>query len=144
MRVIDVLGLFCWHAIHGCLYNQALADVRSTGVGIKCRYCRSWTPSPIVMIIGECHIRNVLYVSGVKRTPFPLPLKNSVSDIELSQLCGGNKQLFCHFVTLSCPYGRAVLREWQGDFFFQYGNIIIFTPSAISRLNCAFPDSWVV
>ena len=24
---------------HGCLYNQAFADVRSTGAGIKCLYC---------------------------------------------------------------------------------------------------------
>ena len=30
MCVIDVLG---------CLYNQALADVRSTGAGTKCLYC---------------------------------------------------------------------------------------------------------
>ena len=36
--VIDVLGLFltCYH---GCLYNQALADVRSTCAGFKCLYC---------------------------------------------------------------------------------------------------------
>ena len=25
--------------MHGCLYNQALADNRSTGAGIKCLYC---------------------------------------------------------------------------------------------------------
>ena len=36
--VID--WLFCWHVIHGCLYNQALADVRSTGSGITCLYCK--------------------------------------------------------------------------------------------------------
>ena len=35
--VIDVLGLFF---IHGCLYNQALADVRSTCARIKCLYCK--------------------------------------------------------------------------------------------------------
>ena len=33
--VIDVLGSFFCHFIHGCLYNQALTDVRSTGLGIK-------------------------------------------------------------------------------------------------------------
>ena len=33
--VIDVLGLFLWHGIHGRLYNRALADVRSTSVGIN-------------------------------------------------------------------------------------------------------------
>ena len=32
--VIDELFLFYLHAIHGRLYNQALADVRSTGAGI--------------------------------------------------------------------------------------------------------------
>ena len=37
--VIDVLGISIWHVIHGFLYNQALADVRSTGAGIKCLYC---------------------------------------------------------------------------------------------------------
>ena len=40
--VIDVFGLYFWHDIHGCLYNQALADVRSTGAGIECLYCSSW------------------------------------------------------------------------------------------------------
>ena len=34
--VIDVFGLFAKCVIHGCLYNQALADVRPTVVGIKC------------------------------------------------------------------------------------------------------------
>ena len=37
MWVIYVLGFL--HVIHRCLYNQALADVRSTGVGIKCTVC---------------------------------------------------------------------------------------------------------
>ena len=27
-----------------CLYNQTLADIRSTGAGIKCLYCRSLYP----------------------------------------------------------------------------------------------------
>ena len=31
-----------WHVIHGCLYNQALADIRSIGAGIKCLYCRCY------------------------------------------------------------------------------------------------------
>ena len=35
-RVFDVLGLFYGNVIHGCLYNQALADVQSTGEGIRC------------------------------------------------------------------------------------------------------------
>ena len=37
--VIDVLGTSFWHVIHRALYNQALADVRSIGAGIKCLYC---------------------------------------------------------------------------------------------------------
>ena len=37
--VTDVLSMLFWHVIHGCLYNQALADIRSTGAGIKCLYC---------------------------------------------------------------------------------------------------------
>ena len=28
------------HIIHGCLYNQALADDQSTGAEIKCLYCK--------------------------------------------------------------------------------------------------------
>ena len=32
------MACFFWHFIHGCLYNQALADVRSTGAGIKYLY----------------------------------------------------------------------------------------------------------
>ena len=32
--------LIIWHIIYGCLYNQAIAHVRSTGAGIKCLYYR--------------------------------------------------------------------------------------------------------
>ena len=38
MWAIDVLCLF-FDVIHWCLYNLALADVRSTVAGIKCLYC---------------------------------------------------------------------------------------------------------
>ena len=31
--------IFFWYVINSCLYNVALADFRSTGVGIKCLYC---------------------------------------------------------------------------------------------------------
>ena len=31
--------MYSAYAFHGCLYNQALADVRSTVLGIKCPYC---------------------------------------------------------------------------------------------------------
>ena len=27
---------YFWHVIHGCLYNQALADIRLIAAGIKC------------------------------------------------------------------------------------------------------------
>ena len=37
--VTDVLDLFFWHVIYRCVYNQALADVRSTGAGIKYIFC---------------------------------------------------------------------------------------------------------
>ena len=33
--------LIFWHVIHGCLHNQAPADVRSTSAGVKCLYCIS-------------------------------------------------------------------------------------------------------
>ena len=36
--VIDVVGLFLRHDTDGCLYNQVLADIRSTGAGNKCLY----------------------------------------------------------------------------------------------------------
>ena len=36
--VIDVLG-FQKNVIHGYLYKQALADVRSSGAGLKYLYC---------------------------------------------------------------------------------------------------------
>ena len=38
---IVVFGLFFWQVSHGCLYNHALADARSTGAGIKCLYVHS-------------------------------------------------------------------------------------------------------
>ena len=34
-KAIDVLGLLFDIVIHGCFYNQALADVRSIAAGIK-------------------------------------------------------------------------------------------------------------
>ena len=45
--VFDVLFLYVWHNIHGCFYNQARADVRSSGAGIKCPYCRLVMALPI-------------------------------------------------------------------------------------------------
>ena len=48
--VTGVLGLFSECVIHGYLYNQALADVRSTGVGTGCLYCSS---SRLVVIMGN-------------------------------------------------------------------------------------------
>ena len=43
-QIATLRSLMCfdhfWHVIHGVLYNQALADVRSTGAGTKCLYCR--------------------------------------------------------------------------------------------------------
>ena len=39
MWVIDGPGVFTLHIIHECLYNQALADVRSAGAGINYLYC---------------------------------------------------------------------------------------------------------
>ena len=33
---------FFGNVIHGCLYNQAMTDIRSTGAGIKCLYCRNY------------------------------------------------------------------------------------------------------
>ena len=35
-QAIGVLGTFIESYQNGCLYNQALADVWSTGAGIKC------------------------------------------------------------------------------------------------------------
>ena len=35
------LSYLNWNVIHGCLYNQAMAGVRSTGAGIKWLYCTS-------------------------------------------------------------------------------------------------------
>ena len=36
----SLMCLTCfWHVIYRCLYNQALADVRSTGAGIKYIFC---------------------------------------------------------------------------------------------------------
>ena len=37
--VIDVLGSFLSHVIHGCLYSHALTDIWLSGAGIKCLYC---------------------------------------------------------------------------------------------------------
>ena len=37
------------HVIHACLYNQALADVRSFGAGIKCLYC-------IIVVFSTKHL----------------------------------------------------------------------------------------
>ena len=35
----SLMCLAYFDVFHGCLYNQVLADVRSTSVGIKCLYC---------------------------------------------------------------------------------------------------------
>ena len=35
--IIDMLGIY-FDVIHGCLYNQSLVDVLSTGAGIESQY----------------------------------------------------------------------------------------------------------
>ena len=70
--------IFLLHDIHWCLYNQALADVRSTGAGIKCLYCTCiWVSlvcitqiedtvkefSPIISIIIKCYVfSHLIYI----------------------------------------------------------------------------------
>ena len=41
--------LILWHGFHGCLCNQAQADVLSSWAGIKCLYCTllTWPPRPM-------------------------------------------------------------------------------------------------
>ena len=48
------LGLFSLDVSHGCLYNGALVDVRSTGAGIKCLYC-NFRAGHAVYSIVFCH-----------------------------------------------------------------------------------------
>ena len=45
------LTYFVWHVIHGCLYSQALAGIRSTGARITCLYCRTFNS----FIYNFCH-----------------------------------------------------------------------------------------
>ena len=61
MWIIDVLGFFI-HFIHRRVYNQALADVRSTGAGIKCQHCRL-IPLTASLVVPKCCIS-----SHIKRT----------------------------------------------------------------------------
>ena len=54
--VTDVLTLFFKHIIHWCLYNLALADVRSTGAGIKCVYC-TFSLHSLLLLSGKRQIK---------------------------------------------------------------------------------------
>ena len=40
LRGLCVCLPYLLNVIHGCLYNQTLADVKSTGGEIKCTHCR--------------------------------------------------------------------------------------------------------
>ena len=71
--VIDVLGLFSWHVNHGCLYNQALADVQSTGAGIKCLYGMlyvSVTTSEMESGINNIYIITPISPMAICNNPF--------------------------------------------------------------------------
>ena len=50
-----MFGVF-FDVTHGCLFNHALADVRSTGAGIKCLCC--------MCLAGESGIRLLTYIHG--------------------------------------------------------------------------------
>ena len=52
--------LIFWDAIHGCFYQQALADVRSTGAGIKCLYCNRLVPCTCLLHGLVLNLRFVL------------------------------------------------------------------------------------
>ena len=46
--VIDMFRLSCLYVIRGCLYDQAVADVRSTSAGIKCLYCTAQSACAVI------------------------------------------------------------------------------------------------
>ena len=54
--VIDVLRLFIRHVIHGCLDNQAPADVRSTGAGINCTVTMEYVFYGLLGFRCYCHL----------------------------------------------------------------------------------------
>ena len=53
--VIDMFGLLFCHLMFGCVYNQALADVRSTGAGIEfCTACSVVGLSWVLRLHRKC------------------------------------------------------------------------------------------
>ena len=54
------LAYFLTRLIHKCLYDQALADVRSTGAGIKCLYCTACNGHDHPIAQDNCWILTVV------------------------------------------------------------------------------------
>ena len=68
--IIDVLGLFCDMLSMGVLYDQALANVWSTGAGIICLYCTSRKASHIqVTHIHICALDLIIFLQEIYK-PF--------------------------------------------------------------------------
>ena len=63
-----------FYVSHWCFYNQALADVRSTGAGIKCLYCiweKAWKIEDLYWSFSAfLHKDNDLPVRSIGRTRY--------------------------------------------------------------------------
>ena len=57
-----------------CLYNQALADVRSTGGGITCLYCMFQYTRNLVSCSLFILIQEFLIISGISSSFFDYPI----------------------------------------------------------------------
>ena len=81
--IIDMLVLFIWHVSNWCFYNRALADVRSTGEGIKCLYCSIHFK---IYAVLQCMHSKYLIQNVQKLKIKSLQTQNSASDMTLWEI----------------------------------------------------------
>ena len=63
MWVIDVLDLLFDMLLNGCLNSQVLANVRSSGAGIKCLHCKRYKPFCICLQTNVMPMISGLFVA---------------------------------------------------------------------------------
>ena len=110
--VIYVLGLFFWQVIHRSMYNQAFADVRSTGAGIKCLFYSSINSS----------IGNICLIEPKRSVIELLPLFNQSRFIGISRFGFSHKGVL--FIT-SWPNTASVCQRWEVLLMTSFQNVLV-------------------
>ena len=130
-KIIDVLGL-SWHVVNECLYNHVLADVQSTGEGIKCLYCSA--QSCIQQAKSAYYTLFWVPINDlILSNPWIAPVVVDTVVVHIFVCAGSWCGIGPHCLLLLCPWLQ-VLWHLRGTVYHKHLSLLILHP-ACSEIN---------